>query len=144
MQFLFKSLKLTIAAIVISVAITACQPKAKPVPPDAKQHAALERLHKGCIAASPGQKGEMLNLASLRKKKQTFTCDEMKELCANDYPGQMYLSNMLKASVENAFHKVCRKSQKTSRSAACNKLTVCNAKGFESLECGKAIAPYNR
>ena len=131
-------------ALAISISLSACQPKATPVTPDANQQAKLDRLHKRCIAAAEGQGGRLKNLARLRKKQSHFTCDEMKQICETDYTSQMCAGTMTVASIENAYQQACRKSQSASRSSACAKLDPCNRIGFESPECASAIIPYNR
>ena len=131
-------------AFAISTSLSACQPKAAPVTPDAEQQAQLNRLHKRCIAAAAIQGDRLKNLARLRKKQFYFTCDEMKQICETDYANQMCDGMMTVASIENAYQQACRKSQSASRSAACSKLDPCNRNGFESPECTSAIIPYNR
>jgi len=126
------------------ISLSACQPKAEPVKPSAEQFASLNRLHKTCIAASPGKKGDMDHLARLRKKQSRFTCDEMKSLCESDYAHELCQGMIIVASVETAHQKACRSSAKGSVSSACRKLSACNVKGFESPECLSAVKPYNR
>jgi len=100
----------TAMAIALPISLTACQPKVEPIKPTAEQQAQLNRLHKNCIAASPGKQGKMMNLARLRKKQQTFTCDEMKLNCETDFASEMCQGPMIVAKVEWAHQKVCRKS----------------------------------
>ena len=83
----------------------------------------------------------MKNLVKHRKPDLFFTCDEMKKLCESDFANERCQSMMTVASIENAFHKVCRASNKPS---ACNKVDVCNETGFESPECKSAVESYNR
>ena len=132
-------------AFAISTSLSACQPKAAPVTPDAEQQAQLNRLHKRCIAAAAIQGDRLKNLARLRKKQFYFTCDEMKQICEQDYANEMCKGMMTVVSVENAFEKACRKNERASSSPACSKLTKpCNVEGFESPECSNVIARYNR
>jgi len=133
-----------IMAVILTAPLSACQVKPDPVKPTAEQHAALKRLHKNCIAASPGKEGRMLNLARLRKKQSIFTCDEMQQLCESDYASEMCKGMMTVAAVENAHQKACRTSRKAAASSACRKLSVCNVKGFEAPECTSVIARFNR
>ena len=144
MQSFRKILGAATLALVIGGALSACQPKAELVKPTADQQASLERLRVNCIAASPGKEGKMRNLAELRNRQQTFTCDEMKALCETDYAGKMCQGMMTVAAVENAHQKACRKSAAASRSSACQKLAPCNGKGFTSPECTAVIARFNR
>ena len=140
-----KSISAVIIPGLLAISLSACGPKHVPVKPDAQQHASLTRLHKNCIAASPGKSGTLRNLARLRKKQATFTCDEMKQICEQDYANEMCKGMMTVASVENAFEKACRKNERASSSPACSKLTKpCNVEGFESQECSNVIARYNR
>ena len=146
---IMKSVATSFSTVVFSslmaISLSACGPKHEPVKPDAQQQASLTRLHKNCIAASPGKKGEMRNLARLRKKQAIFSCDEMKQICEQDYANDMCKGMMTVASVENAVEKACRKNERASRSPACSKLTrPCNVKGFESPECTSVIARYNK
>ena len=128
----------------LAITLSACQPKAEPVKPTDLQQTLLEKLHKRCIAASPGKKGSLKNLARHRKRSMQFTCDEMKLTCESDYASDFCKGMIVVASVENAYQRACRTSHKASASSACRKLRDCNGKGFESPECAAAIAKYNR
>ena len=143
MPLLIKSLsQAVIAGFLISSTLSACQQKVDPVKPNAEQQASLNKLYKRCgAAATTTPSGKMRNLVRHRKPNLEFTCDEMKQLCDNDYANDRCQGMMTVASIENAFHSVCRKSQQR---AACSKLTTCNVNGFESSECASAITPYNR
>jgi len=116
------------------VAVSACQPKVEPVKPTADQQASLERLHKNCIAASPGQQGLLINMPRHRKSSMQFNCDDMKFTCETDYASDLCKGQMTVSKIESAFHQVCRTSRKAASSSACNKLSDCTA----------AVEPYNR
>ncbi len=112
--------------------------------PTARQKAFLSRLHQNCLLTDSGKRGNLKNLAVLRAKKMYFSCDEMKEECEDDYTSEMCKGMRTIASIENAFQKACRDNGEISaRSAACNKVFICNKKAFTSPECASAIAPYN-
>jgi len=131
-----------IASILMSSLLSACQPKIEPVAPTAEEQASLNRLYKKCIpATTTTPSGKFKNLAKHRKPNVFFTCDDMKQLCESDYANERCQSMIIVTSIENAYHSVCRKTHQRS---ACQKLQVCNVKGFESPECLTAIKPYNR
>lgn len=130
--------------VTLAFAVSACQPKPEPVKPNSDQQASLNRLHKNCIAASPGKQGKLRNLPRYRKRSMQFACDEMKRTCETDYASDFCKSMMVVASVENAHQRACRVSRKAATSTACRKLRDCNGKGFESQECTTAIARYNK
>ena len=131
-----------VASFLISSTLAGCQAKVEPVKPDAEQQASLNRLYQSCKSAvTTLPSGKLKNLVRHRKKELFFTCDDMKQLCENDYANDRCHGMIIVASIENAFHRVCRSSNQPS---ACRKLTICNAKGFESAECLSAIKPYNR
>jgi len=144
MPSISKFLSTAALAFILPINLTACQPKVEPIKPTAEQQASLNRLHKNCIAASRGKQGKMMNLARLRKKQQTFTCDELKLNCETDYASEMCQGPMIIAKVEWAHEKLCRKSRQAASSQPCRKLMPCNAKGFESPECADVIAWHNR
>lgn len=137
MKFLLK-----ITLLIIPIAMTACSSE-EIQKPDAQQQSSLKRLHKNCIAASPGKQGRFKNLAVLRKNKLHFTCDEMKLSCESNFVSEACEGMMLVASVQNAYQKICR-SNNSSGSSACKKLAPCNLKGFASPGCVSAIARYNK
>jgi len=130
------------ACILLSGTLSACQPKVEPVKPNAEQQALLTRLYKNCKSAvTTTPSGKLKNLAKYRKSDVYFTCEEMKQLCENDYVNDQCQAMITVASIENAFHKACRTRQ---QSSACRKVDVCNIKGFESPECLSAVKPFNR
>jgi len=130
------------ACILLSGTLSACQPKVEPVKPNAEQQALLTRLYKNCKSAvTTTPSGKLKNLAKYRKSEVYFTCEDMKQLCENDYVNNQCQAMITVASIENAFHQACRSR---SQPSACRKLTVCNAKGFESSECLSAVKPFNR
>ncbi len=143
MRLYIKFLSKAVAvSFLITLFLSACQPKVELVKPTAEQQEALDQLYNRCApAASTTPSKKLKNLAKHRKPDLYFTCDEMKQLCESDYANDRCQGMITVASIENAFHKACRSSHKPS---ACRKLTVCNAKGFESPECLSAIKPYNR
>lgn len=131
-----------VASFLISSTLAGCQAKVEPVKPNAEQQASLNRLYQTCKSAvTTAPSGKLKNLARHRKSDIYFTCDDMKHLCENDYVNDRCQGMIIVASIEYAFHRVCRSNNQPS---ACRKLTVCNVKGFESLECLSAIKPYNR
>ena len=149
MQTFTKNLSTAIAAFTLSISLTACGPKTKPVKPTAEQQTSLEQLHKSCLVTSAHGhvrvKGSLPHLAKLRKRQHYFSCGEITELCGIDYENEMCKSMIIVASVENAFEKACRKSKAASRSAACTRVSrACNVKGFDSPECISAVARYNK
>ena len=134
--------KVVVGSFFVILFLSACQPKAELVKPTAEQQEALDLLYNRCTpAASTTPSKKLKNLAKYRKPDLHFTCDEMKQLCENDYANDRCQGMITVASIENAFHKACRSSHKPS---VCRKLSVCNVKGFESPECLSAIKPYNR
>lgn len=137
-----------VLAVVLSSPLSACNPKAKPVLPNAQEQASLERLHKNCIlpaSLNRRQPGSLRNMPDMRKRKFYYTCDEMKQLCETDYESEMCKSMMLVASVENAMQKTCRTLKARRTSPECTKVqSSCNGKGFASTECRSAISRYNK
>lgn len=134
--------KAVFVSFLISSTLWACQPKPEPLKPNAKEQASLDKLYNRCTRAAASTPSRKLkNLVRHRKPEVFFTCDDMRQLCEDDYTNDRCQSMMVVASIEHAFHRVCRTNYQAS---ACGKLDACNIRGFETPECSIAIEPYNQ
>lgn len=137
-----KNLCLVVSAAIILLSLTAC--KSEPAQaPNSEQQMSLDKLHKKCSAASLDENGHLKHLAAQRKRLGlTFTCDELKQTCEENYIGAACESMRLVTAVQNAYERACRSNSPAS--SACKALVSCNIEGFASQPCQTAIAPYNR
>ncbi|MEP1230714.1 MAG: hypothetical protein ABJG88_08570 [Litorimonas sp.] len=141
-MLLKKYLCIALSTAILSLNLTACEsePVQKPNP---EQQTALNKLHKRCNAASLDKKGHLKHLAAHRRQLGlNFTCDELKQVCEENYLSKACVSMSTVTAIENAHERVCRSGKPTS--SACRKLGVCNQEGFTSEACQTAVARYNR
>ncbi|MEO9971052.1 MAG: hypothetical protein ABJG15_14740 [Hyphomonadaceae bacterium] len=135
-----KHLPIALGATIFSLSLAACnsEPVQLPTP---EQQTVLDKLHKRCSAASLGENGHLKHLAVHRNRLGlTFTCDELKQSCEENYIGNACMSMRIVTTVENAHETACRSGGWTSSS--CKTLEACNSQGFASEACQTAAGRF--